>query len=51
MLLDTLKLPIDARGRRRAAARLEWSAAQAKPLEMDDLFADPLTGHPVLSGH
>ena len=51
MLLDTLKLPIDARGRRRAAARLEWSAAQANPLEMDDLLADPLTGHPVLSGH
>jgi chromosome partitioning protein len=39
-LLDILKLPIDARGRRRAAARLEWSAAQDKPLEMDDLLAD-----------
>jgi chromosome partitioning protein len=39
-LLDVLQLPIDARGRRRAAARLEWSAAQDKPLETDDLFAD-----------
>ena len=32
-LLESLKLPIDERGRRRAAARAEWFAAPAQPLE------------------
>jgi len=39
-LIDELKLPIDERGRRRAAARAEWVASQEKPLETDDLMAD-----------
>ena len=33
-LLKSLKLPIDERGMRRAAARQEWFAAQAQPLEL-----------------
>ena len=37
-LIEALKLPIDERGRRRAAARAEWLAAQDKPLETDDLI-------------
>jgi chromosome partitioning protein len=36
-LLRSLKLPIDERGIRRAAARQEWFAAQALPLELPDL--------------
>ena len=41
-LIDALKLPIDERGKRRAAARAEWIAAADKPLEMHDLLADDL---------
>jgi len=37
-LLDALRLPLDARGQRRAAARAEWFAAIARPLEMHDLI-------------
>jgi chromosome partitioning protein len=39
-LVEELKLPIDERGRRRAAARAEWVVAQDKPLETDDLMAE-----------
>ena len=39
-LIDALKLPIDERGKRRVAARAEWFAASAKPLETHDLLAD-----------
>jgi chromosome partitioning protein len=39
-LIEGLKLPIDERGRRRAAARAEWLAAQHRPLETDDLIGD-----------
>jgi chromosome partitioning protein len=39
-LLEALKLPLDERGRRRAAARAEWFAALAKPLEVHDIIAD-----------
>ena len=39
-LIDVLKLPVDARGRRRAAARAEWLAAADKPLETHDLLAE-----------
>ena len=39
-LIDALKLPIDERGKRRAAARAEWIAASGKPIEMHDLVAD-----------
>ena len=33
-LIAALKLPLDERGQRRAAARAEWFAAQDKPLEL-----------------
>ena len=36
-LIEALKLPLDARGRRRAAARAEWFAASEKPLELHDV--------------
>ena len=39
-LIDALKLPIDERGKRRVAARAEWLAASAEPLETHDLLAD-----------
>jgi len=39
-LIEALKLPIDERGRRRAAARAEWLATAGKPLETHDLLAD-----------
>jgi chromosome partitioning protein len=39
-LIGALKLPIDERGKRRVAARAEWAAAAAKPLETHDLLAD-----------
>ena len=39
-LIDALKLPIDEKGRRRAAARAEWVASQDRPLDTDDLIAD-----------
>ena len=37
-LLAALKLPIDEKGRRRAAARSEWFASLDKPLEIHDLL-------------
>jgi len=40
LLLDALKLPIDEKGRRRAAARAEWFAAMDKPLDLHDIIAD-----------
>jgi chromosome partitioning protein len=40
VLLDALKLPIDEKGRRRAAARAEWFAAQDKPLEIHDIIGE-----------
>jgi chromosome partitioning protein len=39
-LIEALKLPIDERGKRRAAARAEWIAAATKPLETHDLLAE-----------
>ena len=39
-LIEALKLPIDERGKRRAAARAEWAAAAGKPLDTHDLLAD-----------
>ena len=38
-LIEALKLPIDERGKRRAAARAEWAAAAGKPLDTHDLLA------------
>ena len=39
-LIAALRLPLDARGQRRAAARAEWFAAQDKPLEVHDVIED-----------
>jgi chromosome partitioning protein len=39
-LLHILKLPIDERGRRRAAARREWFSKQDDALATGDIFAD-----------
>ena len=36
--MEVLRLPLDERGRRRAAARAEWFAAQDKPLDVHDLL-------------
>ncbi len=40
LLIDALRLPIDERGKRRAAARAEWIDAAGKPLETHDLLTD-----------
>jgi chromosome partitioning protein len=40
VLLSALKLPLDDRGVRRAAARAEWFAATANPLELHDILAN-----------
>jgi len=40
MLVEGLKLPVDTRGKRRAAARAEWAAAADKPLETHGLLAE-----------
>ena len=39
-LTEALKLPLDPRGRRRAAARAEWMASAGRPLETHGLLAD-----------
>ena len=39
-LLTVLRLPLDERGRKRAAARAEWLEEMTKPLEMHDLLAE-----------
>jgi chromosome partitioning protein len=39
-LIEAMRLPIDERGRRRAAARAEWSATLDKPLDLHDIVAD-----------
>jgi chromosome partitioning protein len=38
-LMRSLKLPIDERGLKRAAARAEWFAAADQPLDMHDILA------------
>jgi len=38
-LIDALKLPLDERGKRRAAARAEWAASADKPLDTHGLLA------------
>jgi chromosome partitioning protein len=38
-LLKSLKLPLDERGLRRAAAKQEWFSAQQTPLELHDIIA------------
>jgi chromosome partitioning protein len=37
-LLEALRLPINERGRRRAAARAQWFASRNAPLDTDDLL-------------
>ncbi|MGE0035603.1 MAG: division plane positioning ATPase MipZ [Xanthobacteraceae bacterium] len=39
-LIEALRLPLDARGQRRAAARAEWFAALEKPIELHDILLD-----------
>jgi chromosome partitioning protein len=39
-LLSVLRLPLNERGRRRAAARAEWQAQMTKPLDVHDLLAE-----------
>jgi chromosome partitioning protein len=39
-LIEALKLPLDERGQRRAAARAEWFEAQDQPLEVHDVIGD-----------
>jgi chromosome partitioning protein len=39
-LIAALKLPLDPRGQRRAAARAEWFTALRRPLEVHDLIGD-----------
>ena len=39
-LLSTLRLPIDDRGKKRAAARRVWLNTELKPVAMPDIFAD-----------
>src|ERR1700723_3765950 len=38
-LIEGLKLPVDERGKRRAAARAEWAATEGKPLDTHELLA------------
>jgi chromosome partitioning protein len=40
-LLEALKLPIDDRGRRRAALRAEWFASHNSALDTDDILTGP----------
>jgi chromosome partitioning protein len=37
-LIEALRLPLDARGQRRAVARAEWFAASEKPIELHDFL-------------
>ena len=39
-MVEALKLPIDEKGRRRAAARAEWFAAADKPLDLHDIIGE-----------
>jgi chromosome partitioning protein len=39
-LIETLRLPIDQRGRERAAARAEWKLARERPLDTHDVIAE-----------
>jgi chromosome partitioning protein len=39
-LLTELRLPLDERGRKRAAARAEWQEQMTRPLEVHELLAE-----------
>jgi chromosome partitioning protein len=43
-LLLQLNLPLDERGRRRAANRAEWQSQTNKPLDVDDIIEMPAIG-------
>jgi chromosome partitioning protein len=40
-LLAALRLPLDERGRKRAAARAVWLEEVSKPLDLHDVLAEP----------
>jgi chromosome partitioning protein len=40
LLMEALKLPMDERGKRRAAARAEWATSADKPLDTHGFLAD-----------
>jgi chromosome partitioning protein len=40
LLMEALKLPMDGRGKRRAAARAEWATSAYKPLDTHGFLAD-----------
>jgi chromosome partitioning protein len=50
-LLRQLKLPIDERGRRRAANRAEWFNQVNKPLDIHDILGAPQTGFKAGNRH
>ena len=39
-LMETIRLPLDARGQKRAAAQAEWMVARTAPLEVHDVIAE-----------
>jgi chromosome partitioning protein len=39
-LIETLKLPLDERGRERAMAHAEWAAVRGKPLDVHDVITE-----------
>ena len=39
-LMEMLRLPLDERGRERAAAQAKWIAARSEPLELHDVIAE-----------
>jgi chromosome partitioning protein len=39
-LMETIKLPLDERGRERAAAQAQWIVARGEPLEVHDVIAE-----------
>ena len=38
--METIKLPLDERGRERAAAQAQWIVARGEPLEIHDVIAE-----------
>ena len=39
-LMEMIKLPLDERGRERAAAQAKWMVARGEPLEVHDVIAE-----------
>ena len=46
-LLAGLILPLNERGRKRAAARAEWFMSAGEPLQLDDVLADDGDAGPI----